>query len=70
LNLDQKAYRRFVLRNFADHQYDLGRTLTWCERHVYKLSEPERIAMNHLTIHERNEVLLEIITMGLSKGED
>lgn len=70
MTIQQQVYRRFILRNFADHQYDLGRTLTWCERHYQKLSEPERVAMNHLSIHERNEVLLEIITMGLSKGED
>ncbi|WP_354631146.1 hypothetical protein [Levilactobacillus brevis] len=63
----QKAFRRFVLRSFEEHQYDLGRTLTWCERHYHKLSEPERIAMNHLSVKERNEVLLEIINMGLAK---
>ena len=63
----QKVYRRFVLCNYEDHQYDLGRTLTWCERHFHKLSDPERIAMNHLTIRERNEVLSEIITLGLAR---
>lgn len=70
MTLGQKVYRRFVSRSFEDHQYDLGRTLIWCDRHYSKLSEPERIAVNHLTKHERNEVLLEIITIGLSKGEN
>ena len=65
----QIAYRNFVIHNFADHQYDLGRTLTWCERHYFKLAESERIAINHLSIRERNEVLLEVVTIGLSKGE-
>ena len=69
MTVGQKVFRRFVLRSFEDHQYDLGRTLTWCERHYHKLSEPERIAMNHLSIKERNEVLLEIIDMGLAKCE-
>lgn len=68
MTVGQKAYRRFVLRSYADHQYDLGRTLSWCERHYFKLADTERTAMNQLSVHERNEVLLEIVTMGLAKS--
>lgn len=67
MTTQQRVYRRFVLRNFADHQFDLGRTLTWCERHINKLSDPERVAMNSLTVRERNEVLQEVIQLGLAK---
>lgn len=70
MTLGQKVFRRFVLRSFEEHQCDLGRTLCWCERHYNKLAEPERIAMNHLSIKERNEVLLEIVQLGIAKGED
>ncbi|WP_024748166.1 hypothetical protein [Levilactobacillus namurensis] len=69
MNLDQKIYRRFVLLKFEERHYDLAATLGWCQRNPLKISDPERKAIHRLTIRQKNEVLQELITMALAKGE-
>lgn len=70
MNLGQKIYRRFVLLKFEERHYDLAATLGWCQRNPLKISDPERKAIHRLTIRQKNEVLQELITIALAKGED
>lgn len=61
MNSGQKTYRAFVLRSFEEHHFDITRTLCWCQRHHYKLSEPERMAIRDLSEREKNAVISEIL---------